>query len=285
METAEIIDLDVEISFLQPLQKKTEDPFNATELTHTHPTTQILLTTKPPIHLPEAGLNPLVDAASYLFSWMGKLRHTKHYHDLAALQTELIKEIANFRETIHSYRYNAEYLVEYNLISCYALSMTLDNIITNTSWGDLGKWDQYSLVTAINQESLSHESILIILERMVCDPGIYIDVMEFMYICLSLGLTFKQSHATLAFSHEQLEQITYSLYKRIRAHRSNYSKILTPFSIKPSAPTVVQTHVKKKSPWLRILLITSFLACGMAGGKLWINYQHASAPQMDFDIK
>lgn len=248
-----------------------EQPVSA-ELTHAHPTTQMLLTSKPPIHMPEAGLNPLVDAAAYIFSIMGKLSYTKHHNNLEKLHSELMLEIEDFRDTVHTYSYKAEYLAEYLLISRYAMCATLDNIITNTVWGGEGKWDAFSLVKTNNLTSLSHENVLIILERLVSEPDVYIDVMEFMYICLSFGLTFKQNSKTSAFTHEQLEQITCSLYRRIRAYRGSYSKILSPFSIKPPASSHSHTASKGMSKWLKVLFVVSLLAATFAGGKYWIDH-------------
>jgi type VI secretion system protein ImpK len=202
----------------------------ATVLTHPNPTTQILLTTKPVLHTPEAGVNSLVDAAAYLFSIMGKLRHIKSYKSLGKLHQELVQEIKDFQETVQAYGYQAERLDECMLVSTYILCVTLDDVIANMPWGNQGKWDEYSLVTFFKQEPLSHKGFLIILERFVQEPAIYIDMMEFIYICLSLG--FKCRYHAAEFSYEELEQITNSLYKHIRAYRGNISKTLAPFSIK-----------------------------------------------------
>lgn len=233
-------------------------------LTHTNPTKQLLLTSKPLFHRPEAGVNPLVDAAAYLFSIMGKLKHIKSYKNLARLHKELIEEIENFQETLRTYSYSMENLAEYIPISCYALCMTLDDIILNTLWGSQGRWDEYRLVFSFSDQPLSHENFLIILERLVRDPAIYIDVMEFMYICLSLGMGYKYQHQVSGFNNEQLEQILQSLYKRIRAHRGNFNKILSPYSIKP--PTVMPRE-EKMPGWLMILITTSFFLGLFAGAK------------------
>src|SRR5579862_937632 len=234
----------------------------ANALIHSNPTTQLLLTSKPLIHRPEAGLNPLVDAAAYLFSIMGKLKHLKTYSNLDKLHSELIEEIENFQETVQAYSYNAEYLSEYIPISCYALCMTLDDVILNTPWGH-DRWEEYNLVASFSQEPLSHESFLIILERLVRDPAIYIDVMEFMYICLSLGLGFKFQHQASGFNHTQLEQIIHSLYKRIRAHRGNFNKILSPFSIK-SQSSPKQTDRWENMPIWALIILGVSLAAGLS---------------------
>lgn len=237
-------------------------------LTHPNPTTQQLLTSKPLIHRPESGLNPLVDAAAYLFSIMGKLKHIKSYKRLDKLHDELVREIKNFQETIEAYRHYKEYLAEYIHISCYVLCAALDDIIFHTPWGAKGKWDEYSLLVFFNKEQLSPESLLIILERLVCDPAIYIDMIEFIYICLNLG--FKCHYNAFEFSHEQLEQIINSLYKRIRAHRGNFNKILSPNSIRPPR----QSHInsKKMPSWLVIIIASSIFITFFAIGKYVVDH-------------
>jgi type VI secretion system protein ImpK len=256
------------LSDISCLEKENEMtvPSVTTLLTHPNPTTQLLLTSKPLIHTPEAGLNPLVDAAAYLFSIMGKLKQIKQYKNLDKLQIELLQEIENFQETVQTYSYSATYLAEYIPITTYALSVTLDEIILNTPWGNQGLWDEYSLVKSYNQEPLSPESFLIILERLVRDPDIYIDVMEFMYICLSLGLSFRQRYNPSDFGHEQLEQITNALYKRIRAYRGNFNKILSPFTVKQQQRK--QEFEWRNIPgWMAVLLSSFFLITLFFGGR------------------
>jgi type VI secretion system protein ImpK len=185
-------------------------------------------------HHPKAGLNPLVDSAAYLFSIIGKLKLLKSYRSLNKLQKELITEINVFQEAAKTQGYSSEYI----LVSRYALCATFDDIITNTSWGDQGQWDNYSLLAIFNQESTKQERFFLILERIIKDPALYIDVMELMYICLSLG--YKGSYRSTEFSNNQLEKITHALYKRIRAYHGDFSRTLSPFIPKISAPAAKQ---------------------------------------------
>lgn len=215
-----------------------DPPFSLTKNTAAEQqNTQLLFHNTFITHNPKAGLNPLVDAAAYLFSSIGKLKQLKSYRHLNKLQKELITEINVFQETAKAQGYSSEYV----LVSRYALCATLDDIIAHTPWGGQGQWDSYSMLTVFNQESAQQERFFLILERIIKDPAIYIDVMELMYICLSLG--YKGSYRSTEFSHGQLEKITHSLYKRIRAHHGDYSKTLSPFPIrntppKPQTPTV-----------------------------------------------
>jgi type VI secretion system protein ImpK len=242
---------------------------SVTPIAHPNPTTQLLLSSKVIIHRPEAGLNPMVDAAAHLFSVMGRLKHLKTHQHLDKLHAELMQDIEDFSETIQAYNYNQDYIPEYLLITRYALCVTLDDIILSTPWGGQGKWDKYGLVASFEQEPLSHQSFLIILERLVRDPDIYIDLMEFMYICLSLG--FKCHYNSSQFDHEQLEHISNALYKRIRAYRGNFSKILSPFSVRPSAASSASSPLKKVPGWSIILFAGVISIALIAGGKILLD--------------
>lgn len=220
----------------EPSLENTDTPlYSATPET----TSQLLSRSRFIAHHPKSGINPLADAAAYLFSIIGKLRQIKSWRHLNRLHKELVAEINTFQDTAKSQGYSSEYI----LVSRYALCATLDDIITNTTWGSQGQWNEYSLLTAFNQESAQQDRFFIILEQIIKDPGLYIDLMEFMYLCLSLG--FKGNYRLAEFSSNQLEQICNILYKRIRAHQGDFSKTLSPFPIKP-APIVRPPRPKKK---------------------------------------
>lgn len=213
--------------------QKTESfdpPFTLTKNTaiDSH-TNQILLHSKFITHNRKAGLNPLVDAAAYLFSSIGKLTFLKSYRSLHKLQKELITEINAFQETAKAQGYSSEYI----LVSRYAVCATIDDIITHTTWGGEGQWDNYSVLTAFNQETLQSDRFFLILERIIKDPRLYIDVMEFMYICLSLG--YKGNYRTSADDNHQLEKITDSLYRHIRSYHGDFTKVLSPFPVKAAS--------------------------------------------------
>lgn len=187
---------------------------------------QSLLPVKFITHHPRAGLNPLVDAAAYLFSIIGKLKQLKSFRHLHKLQKELILEINSFQEAAKTQGYSTEYI----LVSRYALCATLDNIIANTAWGTQGQWETHSLLLTYNQENTTQDRFFIILERILKDPGVYLDLLEFMYICLSLG--FRGSYRSTEFSSSQLDQISQSLYKHIRTQQKDFNKALAPFPIR-----------------------------------------------------
>ncbi len=255
--------------FLQSDNSDTAVQTLANALTHPHPTTQLLLSNKVGMHKPEAGLNSLVDAAATVFSTMGRLKHVKSCWNLKELHDELVQEIEQYRETAQTCNQSDDYLAEFIPITCYALCATLDDVIAATSWGGRSKWHDYSLVVAFNQEPLSQKNFFIILERLVRDPAVYIDVMEFMYICLSLGFKCHFNTHAAEFNHEQLDQITHSLYKRIRAYRGNVSKVLSPFPVRAASTAPAPRWFQRVPMWAWGLLACGML-CIFAGTGSWL---------------
>lgn len=184
--------------------------------------TPLILPGRSVSHNPNAGLNPIVDAAGYLFSVLGKLKQLKSYRQLSKLQTELIQEVNTLHETISNQGYSAEYIT----VCKYILCATIDEVISGTSWGGQAQWDPYCLLAALNQDMQHQDKFFAIMERAIKEPTLYIDLMELMYLCLSMG--YKGQYRATEHSQYQLEQITNNLYKHIRAYRGSFSKTLSP---------------------------------------------------------
>lgn len=201
------------------------------------------------IHHPRAGLNPMVDAASYLFTVMGQLKTTSHFHHLDKLHKELVHEIDAFQRTVEQHHYNGEYIQVCRYVVCAAL----DELISSTPWGQ-DQWEPYSLLAAYHQDMNHREKFFTIMEHAIKEPAYYIDLMEFMYICLSLGYTGESKESEQ--DQMQLDHITSSLYKYIRAYRGNISKSLSPAPIHAPRSTVNPHPHASTSHW-NILLLTA----------------------------
>src|SRR5688572_2836656 len=168
-------------------------------------------------HHPKAGLNPLVDTAAYLFSVISKIKPLKSYQDLQKLHQELVNHITLFQDNAKAQGYGSEYV----LVCRFALCATLDDIIANAEWAE-NQWNSYSLLTTFSQEASQPERFFMILERISQDPTLYIDAMEFMYVCLSLG--FKGNYRYSEYGQTKLEEITHALYKKIVKTREDFTK-------------------------------------------------------------
>jgi type VI secretion system protein ImpK len=201
-------------------------------------------------HHPRAGLNPIVDAASYLFTLMDQLKTSKSHRALNKLQRDLIHEINLFQETIKTHGYNTEYV----LVCRYVICAAIDDLIESTTWGGHKQWESYCLLAAFNQDARHQEKFFSVMERAIKEPAYYIDLMELMYICLSMG--YRGRYRSPEFDIAELEQITNSLYKHISAHRGSFSKSLSPTPLKNSKSSTRTLLRGRDSNWT-IALITA----------------------------
>lgn len=208
---------------------------------------------KPATHHPKAGLNPLADAASTLFTAIGKLKQIKACRQWVKLQQELTETVIVFQETIAKLGYHPEYIVVCRYIMC----ATIDDIINNTTWGSQGQWEPYALLPNLNQDASREDRFFSILDRAIQEPEHYIDLMELMYICLSLG--YKGQYRATDHNQFQLEQITHSLYKHIRAYRGGFSKTLSPVPLK--TPRGIRKPITPPSipTWMILLMSVCFV--------------------------
>jgi type VI secretion system protein ImpK len=211
---------------------------------------QLLLPSRIVTHHPKAGLNPLVDTAGYLFSVLGKLKFLKIFRQLNKLQKELIQEIQLFQENAKKQGYNNDFLT----ICRYVLCATFDDIISNTPWGGQSQWDTFSLLRSFNLDLHHRDKFFNILDHALKEPSLYIDLMELMYICLIMG--YKGHYRSTEYNQHQLEQITNTLYKHIRAYRGNFTKALSPIPLKTSKFNL-QELSQKSASILSIFFVTA----------------------------
>lgn len=172
-------------------------------------------------HQRHSGINPIVDAAASLFSFLGKLKSLETVPQISVLQAELIKEINLFQNTIKQYDYPKEYIAVCQFVLC----ATVDETLAQTQWDHEQKWENH-LLKAFNQDTKHEDKFFTLMERIIREPSIYIDLMELMYICLSMGYKGQFKDTTHGFV--QLDQIMHHLYKHIQAHRGHFNKTLSP---------------------------------------------------------
>jgi len=214
-------------------------------------------------HHPKAGLNPLSDAAAQLFSLAGQLKQLKSYRHLSKLHQELMQEVQTFQNAAKSQGYGSEHI----LVSRYALCATLDDLIKNTRWGGQGQWDQYSLLTAFHPDTVNPDRFFVILERIIKEPALYIDILELMYVCLSLGFEGPYRSATTPahqdhYNNIQFERIIQSLYQQIRAYRGDFPKNLSPYLLRP---ILSPRKIPKSSLGWTLLFTSCFALIVMSG--------------------
>ena len=215
----------------------------------------------------EQGLNPLVTAAAPLLSLIYKLKTSPAHNDIDGLRQQVEQEISTFetratpgtdKETVYAAR--------------YCLCCVIDESVLNTPWGNRSNWSNHSLLIHFHQESSGGEKFFVILERLMKDPGHHIEILELMYLCLSMG--FEGKYQVQEAGQRALEQIRESLYQLIRNQRGEFRRELSPHW---QGENTVHDGLRSYLPvWVIALVTCAILLITYLGFSYFIN--QASSP-------
>ncbi|QLH41347.1 MAG: DotU family type IV/VI secretion system protein [Coxiellaceae bacterium] len=216
-----------------------------------------------------SGNNPLINAASPLLAIVNRLKHlTTAPSDLMPLYQDLLHEIKAFEQKCQHHGYPGHTI----MAARYALCALLDETISNTSWGHYGNWHSHRLMSNFQEETIIGEKFFLLLRRSCEEPTVHIELLELMYLCLTLG--FEGSYRQADNGHEQLNEILAELYDIIREQRGEFSKKLY---VNTHQSKIISTAKRRKVS----KLLTSFVI-GLLLSLIYLslNYQlhRASAP-------
>lgn len=168
------------------------------------------------------GLNPLINASAMLIAVFTKTRETVSHANVGGLHQQLVSELKLFEERSKEAGIKPEII----LATRYLLCTILDEAVLNTPWGAESAWTQKTLLSVFHNETKGGEKFFIILDRMRNAPAENIDILELMYIFLSLG--YEGKYRVVHRGRDLLEQLRDDLFQIIRRQRGEYERTLSP---------------------------------------------------------
>lgn len=198
--------------------------------------------------LASSNRNPLITEASKLFTYLARLQH-KTKLDAPKIQKNLIDAIHDFEERLHFLDYDAE-----TIFACqYALHLCAENVFDLPVPKDVSK-------SFITKKTAANVKFITTLKQLSLHPDLFLDQLEFVYICLSLGNLTTQDNNIW-------QPIINNLYQIIRHQRGEIEKQLSlPLNQSNREPAVVT----KESPFFlsafRIILTTFLILFSMHWG-------------------
>jgi type VI secretion system protein ImpK len=159
------------------------------------------------------GVNPLVAAAAPLLQLLARLPNTINHPDPGELRERAVRAIHTFEQRVRELELPRELLPPAH----YALCASIDDVVLNTPWGSTGVWDANSLVSIFHKEVRSGERFFQLLGQMRQNPGLYLPVIELMYLCMSLGFQGQYRLAQRGPAElDRLREETYAVIVRQR---------------------------------------------------------------------
>ncbi|QPH54099.1 type VI secretion system protein TssL, long form [Pontivivens ytuae] len=166
-----------------------------------------------PVSTAATGLNPLNAAASTLFSLVARIRNRAQHPDPAALRNSVAAEIRAFENAALQAGVHAQTV----RVARYAICATLDDVVLNTPWGGQSAWTQQGMVITFHNETHGGDRFYDLLTRLEKAPSENLMLLEFLYVCLSLG--FEGRLRVAPGGGEKHLAIRDGLARLIRTHR------------------------------------------------------------------
>lgn len=128
-------------------------------------------------------LNPIIDCASPMIALILRISGLGHFNDIEDLHKRCKHEIEAIELELHKLGYDRTTILTFR----YCLCSVVDEVVMVSSWGMNSKWSEYSLLAIYHQETWGGEKFFIIVERLMMEPQRYLDIVEFLYLCMVLG--------------------------------------------------------------------------------------------------
>ena len=199
------------------------------------------------------GMNRLNACASTLFLLISRIRNRAQHMDPDALRQSVVAEVRAFESRALQAGIDASQV----RVARYAICATLDDVVLNTPWGGQSTWTTQSMVSTFHKEVVGGDRFFDLLSRLEAEPANNIDMLEFLYQCLSLG--FEGRLRVEQGGQDRHLQIRNGLARIIRAQRGPVEQDLS--------PTWKGANIlhKPRSAWGLVWIVTGVLAVILTG--------------------
>jgi type VI secretion system protein ImpK len=210
------------------------------------------------------GLNPIVNAASVLIAVFYKTRQTVSHPNVGGLHQQLVAAIRSFDVMAKEKNISPEVALAARYVICAAL----DEVVLNTPWGAESAWPQRTLLSIFHSETHGGEKFFLLLDKMKERPAQNLDMLELMYIFLSLG--FEGKYHLVARGRDMIDRIRDELFQIIRTHRGEYERALSPsWQGLGRAKNTLTEYVPM---WVVASVLAGILVLSYSGFRYWLYF-------------
>jgi len=167
------------------------------------------------------GINRLENAASKLLPLLITIKNSSSHPDPDGLRNKLIRELEEFKKRARQILDDPKKVTQASYVMCTAL----DEATMNTPWGHHANWSQHNLLSTFHNEVFGGERFFSLLKGLGKNPKENIDLLELMYVCLSLG--YEGTYRIASNGQETLVKVRQWLYEIIQSVRTDTSMNLS----------------------------------------------------------
>ena len=219
---------------------------------------------------PLGGINPLEKAASQLLLLLLSIRHAASHPNPDQLRNHLVQEINEFKQAAQRVLNDQKKVTQASYVMCTAL----DEAAMNTPWGHQSNWSQHNLLATFHNEVIGGERFFALLKRLGKNPRDNIDLLELMYVCLSLG--YEGTYRIAQNGQNTLTKVRVWLYDIINSVRSSSDSKL---SLHWQGSGVQESRLPKLTV-LWVIAAAALALCSL----VYIGYRYSLAANSDTAI-
>lgn len=164
----------------------------------------------PEIETVATGTTPLATAAAPLIQLLGRLRNTATAPDPGDMRERTRRELRAFEKRAKE----AGIPIDQTRLASYALCAALDDVVLNTPWGSHGRWRDEPLAVALHKDDQAGAGFFDQLRTLRTTLPTGKDVVEIMFICLSLGMM--GPYRASPEGAQQLERVRHQVFGMIK---------------------------------------------------------------------
>ncbi|AWB08890.1 type VI secretion system protein TssL (plasmid) [Azospirillum humicireducens] len=169
-----------------------------------------------------AARSPLAAAASPVLLLAARLNDVTGVPDLESLRQRVISALRDFQHWVTKSGMDAWT----QATAHYALCALIDDIVLNSQWGSQSSWTRQNVTSMFHNNVVGGDQFYERLATARQDPGKYGDLLELMYLCLSLG--FRGRYRVAGRQDSEHARIREDVYNILVKHRGYADRILCP---------------------------------------------------------
>ena len=159
----------------------------------------------------EGTSNTFLFLSSDIFKHIDRIQNSYDIGELQDVRNSLIEDINFFADAANKKGIDNSQ----TMLARYVLCTFSDEMIGTTYWGKDKGWANSSLLGHFYNETYGGDKFFKILEQLLRAPAKYVDLLELMYVCLSLG--FEGKYRIQNRGKMELDSIRESLFRQIKA--------------------------------------------------------------------
>ncbi|EMI5490669.1 type IVB secretion system protein IcmH/DotU [Providencia stuartii] len=165
-------------------------------------------------------INPMIDAATPLLGMVLRMKAMSETPLSEKLYQQVVTDITSIEQQLQTQGYEPGAIVSFR----YVLCTFIDETALGLGWDQQNDWVKQSLLVHFHNESWGGEKVFVLIERLLGEPKRYLDLLEFIYLCLCLG--YRGRYKVTTGQNDEFNHLLRRLQKQIQQLRGDAKPIV-----------------------------------------------------------